>query len=206
MESLPRTRSFDVAVMRLRVSDNDPERVNTTRRTRLARSAAISLQILVLTCRLAFGDDALKKELVEQEARLHRETTPIGKVKALIKISDIHLRFASRNKNDLAEADSNLELYKKSVKDALETLKLSRRNAQKNPAGFKEFEISLRKQLRVLDDLKSHYSFDQTKTIESAIAAAKEAQNAMFAELFGPENTGQRRERDPASHTDQPKE
>jgi len=161
-----------------------------------------------LTCRLAFGDDSLKKELVEQQEKLNRETTPIGKVKALIKISDIHLRSASQSskKNDLAEADRNLELYKKSVKDALETLKLSRRNAQKNPAGFKEFEISLRKQLRVLEDLKSHYSFDQTQTIESAIAAAKEAQKAMFAEIFGPENTGRRREKDPVNHTDQPKE
>ena len=170
----------------------------------------ISLPIFALTWsdQLVFGEDSLKKDLVQQQEKLNRETSAVGKVKALIKISDIHLRSASQDvkKGSLAAADRNLELYKESVEKALKTLQSSRRNAQKNPAGFKEFEISLRKQLRVLDDLRSHYSFDQVQTIDATIAAAKAAQDAMFAEIFGPENTGRRKEKDSSHHPSQPKE
>lgn len=155
-----------------------------------------------------FGEDAQKKDLVQQQEKLNRETSVVGKVKALIKISDIHLRSASQDakKGSLAAADRNLELYKESVEKALEMLKTSRRNAQKNPAGFKEFEISLRKQLRLLDDLRSYYSFDQVQTIDAAISAAKAAQEAMIAEIFGPENTGQRKEKDSSPQPGQPRE
>ena len=168
------------------------------------------LAIFALTWsgQLAFGEDLLKKDLVQQQEKLNRETNAIGKVKALIKISDIHLRSAGQDvkKSNLAAADRNLELYKEAVDKTLEILKSSRRNAQKNPAGFKEFEISLRKQLRVLEDLRSHYSFDQVKTIDTTIAAAKVAQDAMFGEIFGPENTGRRKDKDSSYHPSQPKE
>jgi hypothetical protein len=174
------------------------------------RASLMSLTIFALTWsgQLAFGEDSLKRDVVQQQEKLNRETSAIGKVKALIKISDIHLRSAGQDvkKGSLAAADRNLELYRESVEKALEILKSSRRNAQKNPAGFKEFEISLRKQLRVLEDLRSHYSFDQVKTIDTTIATAKAAQDAMFGEIFGPENTGRRKDKDSSYHPSQPKE
>jgi hypothetical protein len=186
-----------------------PEKAIRPRRAVHRRVVFVSLLIIALTwsSHLTFGD-SLKKDLVQQQEKLSRETSAVGKVKALIKISDIHLRTASQDvkKNDFAAAARNLELYKESVENALQTLKSSRRNAQKNPAGFKEFEISLRKQLRVLDDLRSQYSFDQVHTIDVAIAAAKAAQDAMLAEIFGPENTGRRRETDLPGNPTQQKE
>jgi hypothetical protein len=188
----------------------DPEILKPAPHATRRRAALISLPIFALTWsdQLIFSEDSLKKDLVEQEEKLNRETSVVGKVKALIKISDIHLRSASQDvkKGNFDAADRNLELYKESVEKALKILQSSRRNAQKNPAGFKEFEISLRKQLRLLDDLRSHYSFDQVKTIDAATVAAKAAQDAMFAEIFGPENTGRRREKDSSQHPSQPKE
>ena len=79
-----------------------------------------------------FGEDSLKKDLVQQQEKLSRETSAIGKVKALIKISDIYLRSAGQDvkKNSFGAADRNLELYKESVEKALKTLQSSRRNAQ----------------------------------------------------------------------------
>lgn len=188
----------------------DSEKAKPTRCPTRGRAVLISLPVFALTWGglLAFSEEPLKKDLVQQQERLNRETSAIGKVKALIKIAGIHLGSAGQavKNGDLAAADRNLDLYKESVEKALATLKSSRRNAQKNPAGFKEFEISLRKQLRVLDDLRSHYSFEQVQTIDAAIAAAKVAQDAMFAEIFGPENTGRRREKDSSGHPSQPKE
>jgi hypothetical protein len=186
----------------------DSEKAKPARRATRTRAVLISLPIFALTWggQPVFGEDSLKKELVQQQEKLNRETSAVGKVKSLIKIADIHLRSASQEvkKSDLAGGNRNLEFYKESVEKALEILKSSHRNAQKNPAGFKEFEISLRKQLRLLDDLRSHYSFDEVQTIDAAIASAKAAQDAMLAEIFGPENTGRRREKD--SGPSQPRE
>jgi len=175
---------------------------------KLPASRVLSFVVLALFAQSAFSEDSLKKDLVRQQEKLSRQTRSVGKVKTLIKISAIHLRAASQEvkKSDLSGADRNLEHYSDTVEQALEILKSSDRDAQKNPAGFKEFEISLRKQLRVLDDLRSHYSFDQAKGIDAAIAVAKGAQDAMFAELFGPENTGKRREKNPPRKPNQRKE
>ena len=196
--------------MRSRILGPDPEKPKPAPYATRRRAALISLSIFALTWsdQPIFSEDSLKKDLVQQQEKLNRETSVVGKVKALIKISDIHLRSASQDvkKSSFGAADRNLELYKESVVKALKTLQSSRRNAQKNPAGFKEFEISLRKQLRILDDLRSHYSFDQVQTIDAAIAAAKAAQDAMFAEIFGPENTGRPREKNSVRHAGQPKE
>jgi len=188
----------------------DSGKTKPARRTTRTRAVFILLSIFALTWggQLVFSEDSLKKDLVQQQQKLNRQTSAVGKVKALIKISDIHLRSARQEvkKSDLAAADRNLEPYKESVEKALDILRSSHRDAQKNPAGFKEFEISLRKQLRVLDDLRSHYSFDQVKVIDATIAAAKAAQDAMFAEIFGPENTGRRREKNSSRHPSQTKE
>jgi hypothetical protein len=195
--------------MRLRIL-GDPEQAKQRRGTTQGGVVLIVLLMAALTWSepQMFGEDSRKKDLVQQQEKLNRETSVVGKVKALIKISDIHLRSASEDvkQSNLAAADRNLELYKESVVKALEMLKTSRRNAQKNPAGFKEFEISLRKQLRVLDDLRSYYSFDQVQTIDAAINAAKTAQDAMFAEIFGPENTGRRKEKETSRDSSQPRE
>ena len=179
-------------------------------RRRTRRPAAfICLHLFALTWSSELiCKDSLKKDLAKQQEKFNRQTGIVGKVKALIKISDIHLRSARHeiNRSELTAADRDLDLYKESVERALEMLKSSQRNAQKNPAGFKEFEISLRKQLRVLDDLRSHYSFDQVQTINAVITTAKEAQDAMLEEIFGPENTRRRWEKESSRHPGQPKE
>ena len=184
------------------------EKAKRVRRRTRGPAVFICLHLFALTwSSVLVCKDSLRKDLVKQQEKLNRETSVVGKVKALIKISDIHLRSARQEikKSELTAADRDLDLYKESVERALEMLKSSDRNAQKNPAGFKEFEISLRKQLRVLDDLRSHYSFDQVQTIHAAITTAKAAQEAMLEEIFGPENTRRRREKE-SRNSGQPKE
>jgi hypothetical protein len=158
----------------------------------LIPTLASILLVLCWSPLLVFSDDKLKSEFVKQQQNLSRQSSPVGKVKVLIKISDLHLALAKSaiKRNDFTGADRSLNEYRKIVDQAVETLKASGRNARKNPSGFKEFEISLRKQLRTLDDLKSHYSFDQVQDIDETIQVARSAQEAMISEIFGAENTG----------------
>ena len=151
--------------------------------------------LLSISALLALGEDKLRLEFLREHEKLSREMNPIGKAKVLIKLSNLHLQAAadSISKEDFAKADRSFEHYGEVVAQTVTTLQSSGRDAQKNPSGFKDFEISLRKQLRLLEDLKSRYSFDQIQKISRAIETAKSAQDKMFVHLFGAENAGRPR-------------
>jgi len=143
------------------------------------------------------GQDRSLDEYQKQQDKLSRETSLVGKVKVLIKISELDLNEASQRvkKGELLEADRFLKRYAESITQTSKILKDSNRNAQKNPSGFKDFEMGLRKQLRKLADLKLSYSFDQQETINQAITTAESAKEQMFQAIFGPENASRRKDR-----------
>ncbi len=163
----------------------------------------IAFVLISFTCLYA---DKPPSEYSRFQDKLTRENNPVGKVKILIKMSDIDLQSAAQwiKKEAFSEADKHLKQYSGVITHALETLKTSHRNAQKDPSGFKEFELSLRRQLRILADLKSHYSFDRVDDISQVIATAESAQQEMFKEIFGEENTGRDKER--KKHSDSGKD
>ena len=142
------------------------------------------------------GDDRGSAEYQKQVAKLSRETNPIARVKVLIKMSHLDINEVDHlvKKGDFREADRFLKRYAEDIKQAAQTLKDSKRNAQKNPAGFKDFEIALRKQLRRLEDLKLNYSFDQQEAINQALTVAESAKEQMFQAIFGAENAGGRKD------------
>ena len=146
----------------------------------------------------------LKADYQKFQDKFNRETNPIGKTKALIKMSNIDIKEALSEAmaKHLEEADKYLTRYSQVVHQASEVMTLSGRNAQKNPAGFKDLEIALGEQLRKLNNLKEYYPYDQQQTIEKAIEAAQEAHQEMIKAIFGAENLRKPGEK----QHDQPKE
>jgi len=136
------------------------------------------------------SEDKPTKEYERQREKLLHESSPVAKVKILIKMAEINLEEAgdSVRKGNLGEADKFLIRYSEVIHKADELLKSSHRNAQKNPAGFKDFEISLRKQLRKLADWRLSYPVDEQQKISEAITSAEAAKEDMFQAIFGPEN------------------
>ena len=135
------------------------------------------------------GDD-LAAEYQKLQVKLKQQTNPVGKTKVLIKMSDIDLKEATQHarKGDLLEADQFLLRYVDVVRQAGTVLKTSQRNAQKNPAGFREFEIALHHQLRKLNDLEDNIPYDQQQAIEKAKETARIAQQEMLLAIFGADN------------------
>ena len=125
----------------------------------LSLSCIRLVAVLFLISSVCLSEDKPTGEYERQQEKLSHEGSPVGKVKILIKMSEISLKEVVDfvKKRDLVEADKSLIRYNDVIRQADEVLKSSHRNAQKNPAGFKEFEISLRKQLRKLADLKLSY-------------------------------------------------
>ncbi|MDE2664887.1 MAG: hypothetical protein OXI69_01910 [Acidobacteriota bacterium] len=150
------------------------------------------LMILSLASPVLARDTKLERQYQGQQAKLKRQGNTVKKVKILIKMSAIDLEFVSRRvrRGLYSDADRMLERYAGAVGRAERVLKDSQRDPQRKPGGFKHLEISLRKQLRQLTDLRDLYPFDRQQVIDRTIACAEAVKRHMIAALFGPDNTG----------------
>ena len=156
------------------------------------RSLAVCLVILSLASPVLARDTKLERQYQGQQAKLRRQGNTVKKVKILIKMSAIDLEIVSRRvrRGLYSDADRILERYAGTVGRAERVLKDSQRDPQRKPGGFKHLEISLRKQLRQLTDLRDLYPFDRQQAIDRTIACAEAVKRRMIAALFGPDNTG----------------
>lgn len=161
-------------------------------RWRWVRSLPVCLVILFLAIPTLAWDSKLERQYQGQQGKLRRQGNPVKRVKILIRMSAIDLEMVSRRvRGGLhSEADRILERYAGTVGRAEQVLKDSQRDPQRKPGGFKHLEISLRKQLRQLADLRDRYPFDRQQTIERTIACAEAVKQRMIGALFGPDSTG----------------
>lgn len=167
--------------------------VSTGRRSRRwFRILPACLVVLSLAAPLLAQDIKLERKYQGQQAKLKRQGNSVKKVKILIRMSAMDLEFVSRRvrRGLYSEADRILERYAGTVGRAEQVLKDSKRDPQRKPGGFKHLEISLRKQLRQLADLRDRYPFDRQQAIDRTIACAEAVKQRMIAALFGPGNTG----------------
>ncbi|MFN8005526.1 MAG: hypothetical protein U0V70_00570 [Terriglobia bacterium] len=137
-----------------------------------------------------------EKNYQKLEEKLKATADPIKKVKILIEMSNHQLQVVVHlaEQRQFPEADQGLSQYQDLIRQTRDLLKVSGRNAQKNPAGFKDFELALRKQLRRLDDLRALYPYEQSKPLEGVIAEVSTTQENMMVELFGESNFGKRKD------------
>lgn len=162
------------------------------RRRGWTRSLPVCLVILSLAIPVLARDAKLERRYKGQQGKLSRQGNSVKKVKILIRMSAIDLEIVSRGVRSglYSEADRILERYAVSVGRAEQVLKDSKRDPQRKSGGFKHLEISLRKQLRQLADLRDLYPFDRQQVIDRTIACAEAVKQRMIAALFGPDNTG----------------
>ena len=162
------------------------------RRRCRVRSLPACLAILSLAVPVLAQDTKLERRYQGQQGKLKRQGNSVKKVKILIRMSAIDLEIVSRRvrRGLYSEADRILERYAGTVGRADQVLKDSKRDPQRKPGGFKHLEISLRKQLRQLADLRDRYPFDRQQVIDRTIACAEAVKQGMIAALFGPDNTG----------------
>lgn len=169
-----------------------PVSERSRRRRRWFRFLPVCLVVLSLAVPVLARDTRLERKYQGQQAKLKRQGNSVKKVKILIRMSAMDLEMVSRGvrRGLYPEADRILERYAGNVGRAERVLKDSKRDPQRKPGGFKHLEISLRKQLRQLTDLRDLYPFDRQRVIDSTIACAEAVKQRMIAALFGPDNAG----------------
>jgi hypothetical protein len=135
--------------------------------------------------------DRLQKE----QDKLSRLTDPVSRAKTGITISDILLSLASDavRTGEPEVLGKRLNEYINTIRDAHQGLISTGRDAHKKPKGFKDLEIALRRQIRLLEDLSRSVSFDQREPVEKARQEASDIRETMLKALFGEQNAPSRK-------------
>lgn len=166
------------------------KRIILPRTHRLLGNLVVVMLIKLLVFAPLFGDTKLEEKYIKHQKKLAKQGNPIKKVKILIRMSGVNLKLVNRvvKKGNFSEANTILNRYVKDVKQARQILSKSGRNPQKKVAGFKHLEISLRKQLRELNDIKTYYSFDEQGSVDKTIKYVEDVKQQIMTTIFGADN------------------
>ena len=139
--------------------------------------------------------DKRLERLQREKDKLNRISDPVNRTKTDITISEILLSLAS----DAAKTGEpelflkRLSEYVDAIRDAHQTMMKTGRDAHRKPKGFKDLEIALRRQIRMLDDLAHAVTFDQRDPVENARQHASDIREELLKALFGEQNAPSRK-------------
>jgi hypothetical protein len=137
--------------------------------------------------RLSRMNDQQKAErLAAERGRVQELTNPVAKTRSHILISEILLDFAgSAIREDNVEGIRTLlDQYVTTITAARDVMMDSDRDAERNPAGYKDLELSLRQQIRRLQEMARSVTFDQRAPIETALNRAETIRDEMIRKIF----------------------
>jgi len=128
------------------------------------------------------GQDRLAAQL---EQYLN-EKDPVRKARLLVKLGESEVDQAKKqlqSGDDVASLET-LEKYRDQAAQTVSGLKASGLNAEKKPAGFKELQISLRWNIRRVDDLILSLPVDKRPFFREVRGGLVQMQNDLVDELF----------------------
>jgi hypothetical protein len=139
--------------------------------------------------------DKRLERLQKERDKLSRLTDPVSRTKTGITISDILLSLASDavKTGEPEVLGKRLNEYVDAIRDARQSMLNTGRDAHKKPKGFKDLEIALRRQIRLLEDLARSVAFDNRDPVERARQEASDIREDMLKALFGEQNAPSRK-------------
>src|SRR5262245_28020402 len=139
--------------------------------------------------------DKRLERLQKERDKLTRLTDPVGRAKTGIAVSEILLSLASDaiKSGEREMLGKRLNEYVDTIRDAHQTMMKTGRDAHRKPKGFKDLEIALRRQIRMLDDLSHSVSFDQRDPVDKAKEEASDIREELLKALFGEQNAPSRK-------------
>jgi hypothetical protein len=141
---------------------------------------------------------------VESEAELlaniKREQNPVKKAKIEIRLGRLKLRHAisAYDQGHIEDGAQFVAAYVDRMTSCLKTLQGSGRQAVRQPQGFKELDIALREDSRLLEDMARRVSYFDRAPIEKAAKQIEQLRTDVLRALFpaerpassGPDSTG----------------
>jgi hypothetical protein len=155
----------------------------------IPKSRILAVTILLLLFVGVPGFLLLKaREYTEHEllARIGRESDPVKKAKYEIQLGRLKLQQAVQAyaKDDIERGQALLAAYLDRMTGAWEILHKSGRPAVKKPQGFRELDIALREDTRLLEDLKRRTPYLDRAPLERIANAVEKLHDQVLEALF----------------------
>jgi len=137
---------------------------------------------IVLTGTPAMGRDTEQQLL----ARIQSEQNPIKKAKEEIKLANFKLSHIqdAYSQGNIEEGAKLLGTFVEAMKTSWKTLQDSGRIAAKQPQGFRELEISLREDVRALQDLGRTVGYFDRAPLDNAVQELEHMHDEVIKALF----------------------
>jgi hypothetical protein len=119
-------------------------------------------------------------------ARIQKENDPVRKSKQETRLARIELQQAIQayDQGNREQGAELVSIYLGRIKDSWRTLRGSGRNGARDPRGFKELDIELREDARLLDDLKRRISYLERDPIDKAEKEVEQVRAEVLQALF----------------------
>jgi hypothetical protein len=127
-----------------------------------------AIVLFVALCSYSIAQSKAEEQLRKERLNLTRTTDPVSRTKIQIKISDVLITLmtdAARAGED-KKAEQYLNEYSDTISDAYMTMMKTGKDAHKHPNGFKDLEISLRKQQSRLSDAGKLMDIDSREAVD----------------------------------------
>jgi len=120
------------------------------------------------------------------QAHVEKETDPVKKSKGTTRLARIKLEQAMQayEHGRIEQGAQLVTTYLGRIKDSWQLLKTCGRNAARDPRGFKELDIELREDTRLLEDLKRRISFDDRGPLDQAGKELEDVRAEVLHALF----------------------
>jgi hypothetical protein len=153
----------------------------------------VSLVVSGCAARLTEMSDVEKTErLAVERGRVLEETDPVDRTRSYITISQILMDFIAdaAGSQPPEELRALVDQFITAIQTARDTIVNSGRDPERRSAGYRELEISLRQQLRILDDVGRSLTIDEREPVARASQSVETIRDEILRLLFpsGPEN------------------
>ena len=138
---------------------------------------------------------AARDREADLERKIKRETRPVRKAQLQIHLARVRLD-KSLEAYAAFETERGAELlktYDKAIQGADDTLRKSGRKPTQQPRGFKDLEIAIRRDIRVLEDLKRRVPFADRGEVQSIIDRVDQVRERVLEAMFSSSEAGLRR-------------
>ena len=137
---------------------------------------------IVLTGLPAMGRDTEQQLL----ARIQSEQNPVKKAKEEIRLASFKLSHIqdAYSQGKIEEGAKLLATFVDTMKTSWKTLQDSGRTAAKQPQGFRELEISLREDIRALQDLTRTVGYFDRAPLENSVQELEHMHDEVIKALF----------------------
>jgi hypothetical protein len=129
---------------------------------------------------------APRDQTSELQARFAQETNPVHKAKLMQKLGAAEFKDIERevSEGQTREALHSLDQYRAEVQESSKELDAAGLNAEKNPGGFKQLQISVREALRRIDGILASMNAEQQVPFRSAREDLDRLNRHLLQELF----------------------